>query len=555
MTTRPSLLSRIPNNVFMCRFRWVDCQLVVLHDCVSLPMLEKALASLPSTIGATYELMLSNIKDKFKQAASRAFQWLVLSLEPLTVETFVDILAIDINAEPKFDPDWRMPDPEDILRVYSSLITITSSEQCQKRYVKLAHSSIKDYLLSDTVLIGSATSYAVDSCRSHSDVAMACLYYLQSMINAAKTPSINGIEIQSLCNTYPLAVYAARYWADHLAFAGKSGETSCPLVIELFQPEFFNIWADIWIRTKWNPFFPRYAEVKGNISSLHLAFSTEHSLSRLVEYLLQLGVDPDSRDCHCNTALQIAAKKKDLQTLRILLKCGADPNAPARGHGNRALCLAARGSSDDIVKILLEYGAEINVIPWLVDEIPCFGSPLGCACRGGHLSTVQLLLSKGAHVNIERETGGSTPLAIASAFGDIHIVRLLLAHGATPNSPHRTFSALHHAASGGSVDVAKAFVASGANVDALDERDRTALHWACAMGSRSVAEVLIASGAHLDAISSCSDVPLSNAILHEQTSLVQLLVEKGAEFTMPSRHLIEALNHWAIDQKGIQRDQ
>ena len=36
------------------RLRWVDCQLDVLQDCVSLPMLENALDSLPCTIGETY---------------------------------------------------------------------------------------------------------------------------------------------------------------------------------------------------------------------------------------------------------------------------------------------------------------------------------------------------------------------------------------------------------------------------------------------------------------------------------------------------------------------
>ncbi|KAL8840099.1 MAG: hypothetical protein Q9176_004121 [Flavoplaca citrina] len=530
-------------------FCWVDCQLVVLHDCVNLPMLEKALASLPPTIGATYKLILSSINEKSKQAASRAFQWLVLSVEPLTVEAFVDILALEVNAEPKFDPDWRMPDPEDILRVCSSLITITSPEQGHNRYVKLAHSSIKDYLLSDTILDGRASEYAIDCSLSHSHIAKACLCYLSSVLNNVETTSSNGRDMQSIKITYPLAEYAARYWTDHLGFAGAVGETLCSSMIELFQPAAFMIWSDIWIQTRFKPPLPKYTDANDIIVASRLTFATEHSLSCLVEHLLKHGMDPDTRDCWRMTALQVAAEKRHLKIAEILLEYGADPNAPALGNGKRALCWAAQNGHDNSVNALLDHGADINVIPWMTDganhneSLSCDGcrgqsriesptwqgrSPLSVACESGHLSTVQLLISKGADVNIEWGTGGSTPLFVASSRGHTDVVNWLIAHGARPDSHVRANSALHIAAIRNYRKIAKALIEAGASVHAPDGHEMTPLHRACCFGRESVAGLLLDSGAHVNAISKDGATPLSSAAYTANASLIKLLIERGA---------------------------
>ena len=463
-------------------------------------------------------------------------------MEPLTIEAFVDILALDINSPRKFDPDWRMPDPEDILRVCSSLITITSPEQGHNRYVKLAHSSIKDYLLSDTIPDGRASEYAIDCSLSHSHIATACLCYLSSEINNIETTSSNGRDMQSIKITYPLAEYAARYWTDHLGFAGAVGETICSSMIELFQPAAFRIWSDIWIQTRFKPPpLPKYTEANDNFESSRLTFATEHGLSCLVQRLLKHGVDPDSRDVHGNTALQVAGKMGYLEIAEILLKYGADPNAPPLGCGTRALCSAALSGCDEVVNLLLDHGAEINMTSWLTDGRSLMDSPLACACGEGHSYTVELLISKGADVNVT--VRGITPLSTASWSGHIHVVELLIAHGAGPNSHGPAMSALHCAASQNNCQIAKALIGAGANVDALDEYEKTPLHSACFHGSVPIAELLLSSGAHVNAIA-CESTeyisPLTSAVF-KSPSLVELLLAKGAKVVMPGQDLIEVV--------------
>lgn len=54
------------------------------------------------------------------------------------------------------------------------------------------------------------------------------------------------------------------------------------------------------------------------------------------------------------------------------------------------------------------------------------------ACRDGHLSTVQLLVSENADVNKVTNNDGHSPLSIACASGHIAIVEYLLTNSADP---------------------------------------------------------------------------------------------------------------------------
>src|SRR5689334_8417854 len=111
--------------ILVVRFRWVVCQLDALGKCLTVPMLRKALQSLPSTLDETYARILRNIDDAWSPSVARILEWLVFSATPLHLAEVAELVAIDINEDPPFDPSRRLPEPKDILTMCSSLITIT----------------------------------------------------------------------------------------------------------------------------------------------------------------------------------------------------------------------------------------------------------------------------------------------------------------------------------------------------------------------------------------------------------------------------------------------
>jgi hypothetical protein len=70
------------------------CQLDVLRNCIKLDKLRKALNSLPKTLNETYNRILLNIEEGYKEEAFRVLQWLVFSARPVTVEEVVEVLPL-----------------------------------------------------------------------------------------------------------------------------------------------------------------------------------------------------------------------------------------------------------------------------------------------------------------------------------------------------------------------------------------------------------------------------------------------------------------------------
>jgi ankyrin repeat protein len=95
---------------------------------------------------------------------------------------------------------------------------------------------------------------------------------------------------------------------------------------------------------------------KKNIANV---FVLSHKNYDIMKFLIDNGIDVNSRDRKGNTALMFSSFHGAKRCVKLLLDHGADPNIV--GAEGTAISGAAYGRRLDIVKILLEHGADPNV--------------------------------------------------------------------------------------------------------------------------------------------------------------------------------------------------
>lgn len=306
----------------------------------------------------------------------------------------------------------------------------------------------------------------------------------------------------------------------------------------------------------------------------------------------------DDRLVDSYTALHWAVENGDLNTVRLLLDGGADPNRGASfdAHcGVTPLHLAAQDGFSEIAEELLRRGARRD--PRKRTRNRDNVTPLHQAAYNGHPATVAVLVRAGCDVNIQADNGYAA-IHYAAQRGSMEMTRSILAAGrndvagsSSSSSRQRTadlgllamvkdqldITALHLAVQSGSVDVIKALVEAGAAVDA---GKRTAggiggvtalhqavyqlredvvetllrlgadvnrsmsgwyrpLHVAAEKASASIAGRLIRAGAVVDARASVGDhgdlTALHVAAQHGHSAVVRVLVQAGADLTAVRR--------------------
>lgn len=177
--------------------------------------------------------------------------------------------------------------------------------------------------------------------------------------------------------------------------------------------------------------------------------------------------------------------------------------APARADPRVELLEAARLGKVDNAKLLLLRGVDPNI------REKTHGPVIVYAAREKSFAVVRALASDPRCEINEVNAQGEDALMFASLHGDLETVKLLLGRGAIVNRPGWT--ALHYAASGGHV---------------------------------AVARLLLEQHAYIDAASPGNVTPLIMAARHSQISMARMLVEEGADPTLKNDQGYTAADYW-----------
>lgn len=187
-------------------------------------------------------------------------------------------------------------------------------------------------------------------------------------------------------------------------------------------------------------------------------------------------------------------------------------------------------------------------------------SPLSLACHANSAVIVELLLEKGANVNIP-DHNGDYPLTIAYKRGSLDIMRLLLEHEAdmyTASSnevllnsdlesilnslhvylePSIGFSFMHKACNENNVDVINFLIQKYGDryIHEADDNGLYPIHYACMNEAIDAVRILLQHGANPNVRSNKGFYPIGFACMVSSYDLVEYLVDNGASVNVSDR--------------------
>ncbi len=257
-----------------------------------------------------------------------------------------------------------------------------------------------------------------------------------------------------------------------------------------------------------------------------------------------------------DSPLTKAVKANDAQTVRALVKSGADVNAKS-GDGSTPLLWAVTNGSVEIARVLITSKA-------VVDTANDFGiTPLLQASRVGDSAMVDLLLRSGANPS-KAHPEGETPLMAASRSGSVPAVRLLLARGVDVNHTEsfQNTTALMWAAAEGHIDVADLLIEAGADpnrqghVTTLTDRNNadhptggfTALMFAARAGNDALVRRLVAKGANVNLKNGDEASAAMVAMYNDRFDVAGTLIELGSNPNDGSLYVAAEMRDATTDQ-------
>lgn len=289
--------------------------------------------------------------------------------------------------------------------------------------------------------------------------------------------------------------------------------------------------------------------------STALHWAVLHDQAEAVAMLLKAGADVEARNRNSMFPLHLAALNGSKEVAALLVAAGADVNA-ALPNGETVLMTAARTGTEAVIDLFLSHGALVDTRDPEYQQ-----TALMIAARENHPGAVNLLLRHGAEVNVHTRLG-PMPVHLPPCKGTgCGSEGLGINRSGVPDRGERYeqkggMNPLLYAAREGNVEVARALLAAGADIEAPEANGITPLLMATLNNKHDVAYLLLERGAevnvedfwgrtplfaavdyrNLDMNSSFEDSPVTNNIDRGPIlALIQRLLDAGADVNARTR--------------------
>jgi ankyrin repeat protein len=255
--------------------------------------------------------------------------------------------------------------------------------------------------------------------------------------------------------------------------------------------------------------------VYGGLGRTRLMYAARVGAVRRVQVLLRpRKVDVDAEDSEGRTALHHACAAGQTESVRFLVKAGADKDwEDIHGQSSffavswRPLHYASAMGQAGVVRLLLERGVQPDLRS---NRDRPRAQPLHVACAHGHVEVVRLLLDAGADKDKTNEND-RTPFVRAVEYGQESVVRFLLdrdqdVDGRTADG-RLAYSSLYttHVLS-----MAELLLERGADVN-VETHFGTPLHGAAWIGNVALTRLYLDRGADPNAVDFLGHTPLQSA--------------------------------------------
>lgn len=152
-------------------------------------------------------------------------------------------------------------------------------------------------------------------------------------------------------------------------------------------------------------------------------------------------------------------------------------------------------------------------------------------CSKLHPFNKQICPQKGVKfdINTTRDKEGLSALDSAIGTGSVDVVKALVSQGADVNARDKDGkTSLHRIALKGQADMVKLLISLGADVNSKDNDDRTPLHLVAKLNKVYMAKLLISLGADVNATGNDGRTPLNLATEDDHIYMVEALISSGA---------------------------